>query len=124
MIGSAGTRQVIARSQDGSLYSNVTTLNVSAPPTPNYTYIGIIGTYPRLDTAIVQDKGNREILNIQRGDVLGGRFRITSISEKELLLVDTTLKIKHTLAMSTDQNKGFGPQSRPTPKVDSEDDEP
>jgi hypothetical protein len=125
MIDNPGTRQVSVKSRDGNLYSNATTLNVSPPPTPNYTYIGIIGTQRRLDTAIVQDKANREILNIQRGDVLGGRFRITSISEKELVLVDTTLKIKHTLAMtSSDQNRGFGPQSRPTPKVDSEDDEP
>lgn len=125
MIANAGARQVIVRSPDGKLYSNATMLNVSPPPTPNYTYIGIIGTQRRvLDTAILQDKGSREILNVQRGDVLGGRFRLTSISEKELVLVDTTLKIKHTLAMTADQNKGVGPQSRPTPKVDSEDDEP
>jgi hypothetical protein len=39
-------------------------------------------------------------LNIQRGDLLGGRFRVTSISEKELILVDNNLKIKHTLAFS------------------------
>lgn len=125
VIANAGTRQVIVRSPDGKLYSNSTMLNVSPPPTPNYTYIGIIGDKRRVrDTAILQDKGNREILNVQRGDVLGGRFRLTSISDTELVLVDTTLKIKHTLAMTTDQTKGFGPQSRPTPKVDSEDDEP
>jgi hypothetical protein len=124
MIANAGARQVIVRSPDGKVYSNATMINVNPPPTPNYIYIGIIGTQRRLDTAIVQDKGSREILNVQRGDVLGGRFRLTSISEKELVLADTTLKIKHTLAMTTDQNKGFGPQSRPTPKVDSEDDEP
>jgi hypothetical protein len=124
MIASAGGRPVVVRSPDGRLYSNETAINVNPAPTPNYTYIGIIGTQRRLDTAIVQDKGSREILNAQRGDVLGGRFRLTSISEKEILLVDTTLKIKHTLTMTTDQNKGFGPQSRPTPKVDSEDDEP
>jgi hypothetical protein len=125
MIANAGSRRVIVRSPDGKLYSNPTTLNVSPAPTPNYTYIGIIGDKRRVrDTAILQDKGNREILNVQRGDVLGGRFRVTSISDTELVLVDTTLKIKHTLAMTTDQTKGFGPQSRPTPKVDSEDDEP
>ena len=124
MIANAGARQVIVRSPDGKLYSNETTLNVNPAPIPNYTYIGIIGTQRRQDTAIVQDKGSREILNVQRGDVLGGRFRLTSISEKEIVLVDTTLKIKHPLQMTTDQNKGFGPQSRPTPRVDSEDDEP
>jgi hypothetical protein len=124
MIANSGARQVIVRSPDGKLYSNTAMLNVSPPPTPNYTYIGIIGTKRRLDTAILQDKGSREILNVQRGDVLGGRFRLTSISDEELVLVDTTLKVKHTLAMTTDQSKGIGPQSRPTPKVDSEDDEP
>lgn len=126
MIANAGARQVTVRSPDGKLYSNSTMLNVSPPPTPNYTYIGIIGDKRRVrDTAILQDKGNREILNVQRGDVLGGRFRLTSISDTELVLIDTTLKIKHTLAMTTtDQPRGFGPQSRPTPKVDSEDDEP
>jgi hypothetical protein len=125
MIANAGARQVIVRSPDGKLYSNSTMLNVSPAPTPNYTYIGIIGDKRRVrDTAILQDKGNREILNVQRGDVLGGRFRLTSISDTELVLMDTTLKIKHKLAMTTDTTKGFGPQSRPTPKVDSEDDEP
>jgi hypothetical protein len=125
VIANPGARQVIVRSPDGKLYSNATMLNVSPPPTPNYTYIGIIGDKRRVrDTAILQNKGSREILNIQRGDVLDGRFRLTSISDNELVLVDTTLKIKHTLAMTTDQNKGFGLQSRPTPKVDSEDDEP
>jgi IPT/TIG domain len=125
MIANPGARQVIVRSPDGKLYSNATMLNVNAAPTPNYTYIGIIGDKRRVrDTVILQDKGSREILNVQRGDVLGGRFRLTSISDTELVLVDTTLKIKHTLAMTTDQNKGFGPQSRPTPRVDSEDDEP
>ncbi|CAN5807630.1 hypothetical protein BH20ACI3_BH20ACI3_17890 [soil metagenome] len=125
MIANAGARQVIVRSPDGKLYSNATMLNVNPPPTPNYTYIGIIGDKRRVrDTAILQDLSNREILNVQRGDVLGGRFRLTSISDNELVLVDTTLKIKHTLAMTTDQSKGFAPQTRPTPKVDSEDDEP
>ena len=125
MITNAGSRQVIVRSADGKLYSIATTLNVSPPPTPNYTYIGIIGTKRRvLDTAILQDKSNKEIVNLQRGDLLGGRFRLTSISEKELVLVDTNLKIKHTLAINTDRDRGFGPLAGPTPKVDSEDDEP
>lgn len=124
MIANAGSRRVIVRSADGKLYSNATVLTVSPPPTPNYTYIGIIGTQRRLDIAILQDKGSKEIINVQRGDLLGGRFRLTSISEKELVVVDTNLKIKHTLAMTTDRDRGFGPQARPTPRVDSEDDEP
>lgn len=124
IIANAGARQVTVKSASGQLYSNVATLTVNAPPTPNYTYIGIIGTYPRLDTAILQDKNNKEIVNVQRGDMVGGRFRVTSISEKEVVLVDANLKIRHALQFSTEGEKGIGPLARPTPKVDSEDDEP
>lgn len=123
VIANPGGRQVMLRSPDGKLYSNSATLNVAAPPTPNYTYVGIIGTVRHIDTAILQDKGNRDTLNVQRGDVLGGRFRVTSISEKELVLVDTNLKIKHTLPLSSQSDKG-NPLLRPTPRVESEDDEP
>lgn len=123
LIANAGSRQVMARSADGKLYSNPVTLEVSAPPTPNYTYVGIIGTRRYIDTAILQDKGSKETLNVQRGDLLGGRFRVTSISEKELVLVDTNLKIKHTLAFSVSGEKG-SPMQRPTPRVESDDDEP
>jgi hypothetical protein len=124
MITNPGGRQVTLRSSDGKLYSNPAVLTVTPPPTPNYTYVGIIGTSRHLDTAILQDKGSKEIVNVQRGDVLGGRFRVTSISDKELVLVDTNLKIKHTLPFSTEADKGSNPLQRPTPKVQSDDDEP
>ncbi len=123
VIANPGARQVMLRSPDGKLYSNTATLNVAAPPTPNYTYVGIIGTVRHIDTAILQDKGSKDTLNVQRGDVLAGRFRVTSISEKEVVLVDTNLKIKHTLALTNQGEKGNLLQ-RPTPRVDSEDDEP
>ena len=123
-ITAPGARQVVVRTPDNRLYSNQLTINVAAPPTPNYTYIGIIGTQDRVgDTALVQDRGNRNVTSVFRGDVIGGRFRVTSISEKELVVVDTSLKIKHVLPM-TEGDKGSGPLSRPTPRVDSEDDEP
>ncbi|HEX4900299.1 MAG TPA: hypothetical protein VFV61_07175 [Pyrinomonadaceae bacterium] len=124
LVANPGARSVMVKSPDGSLYSTTLSLNVSAPPTPNYSYVGIIGTRRFIDTAILQDKNNREILNVQRGDVLAGRFRLTSISEKELVLVDTQLNIKHTLPFSTDRDRATGPQSRPTPRVEAEDDEP
>ena len=123
LIANAGSRQVLARSADGKLYSNVMTLAVNAPPTPNYSYIGIIGTRRYIDTAILQDKGSKEMLNVQRGDLLGGRFRVTSISEKELVLVDANLKIKHVLPFSVSGEKG-NPLQRPTPRVESDDDQP
>ena len=123
VIANPGERKVMVRSADGKLYSNTVTLSVAAPPTPNYSYIGIIGTRRWVDTAILQDKSSKETLNVQRGDLLGGRFRVTSISEREIVLVDSNLKIKHTLAMTTQGDRG-NPLQRPTPRVDSEDDEP
>lgn len=123
IIANPGGRQLMVRSTDGKLYSNTVTLSVAAPPTPNYSYIGIIGTVHHIDTAILQDKNNKDTLNVQRGDLLGGRFRVTSISEKEVVLVDNNLKIKHTLAMTSQGDRG-NPLQRPTPRVDTEDDEP
>lgn len=124
MIANPGARQVMLRSSDGKLYSNTLSLSVADPPKPNYNYIGIYGTRKRVaDTAILLDKSSKDTLNVQLGDLVGGRFRITSISEKELVLVDNTLKIKHTLPMTV-QGDRSGPSLRPTPRVESEDDEP
>jgi len=123
VIANPGARQVMLRSSDGILYSNPVALSVAAPPIPNYNYVGILGTRRRInDIAIVQDKTNKEVLNVQRGDLLGGRFRVTSISEKELIVTDNNLKIKHTLAFTNLGDKG-NPMQRPTPRVEGEDDE-
>jgi len=122
VIANPGARQVMLRSSDGVLYSNPAALSVAAPPIPNYNYVGIFGTKRHIDTAIVQDKTNKEVLNVQRGDLLGGRFRVTSISEKELILTDNNLKIKHTLAFTNLGDRG-NPMQRPTPRVEGEDDE-
>lgn len=123
VIANPGARQIILRSSDGKVYSNSLTLSVNEAPKPNYSYIGILGTPHHIDTAILQDKANKDTLNVQRGDLLGGRFRVTSISEKEVVVVDSNLKIKHTLAMTMQGDRG-NPMQRPTPRVDSEDDEP
>jgi hypothetical protein len=123
-IAAPGARQVVVRTPDNRLYSNPLAINVAPPPIPNYTYIGIISPQDRAtDTALLQDRSNRNIVTAYRGDVIGGRFRVTSISEKELVVVDTSLKIKHILPM-TEGDKSNGPLTRPTPRVDSEDDEP
>jgi hypothetical protein len=124
LIAAPGTRSVVVRTPDNSLYSAPLPIQVAAPPVPNYNYIGIISPQDRVtDVALVQDKNNKNMLKVYRGDILSGRFRVTSISEKELVLVDTSLKIKHTIAMS-EGDKSAGALSRPTPRVDSEDDEP
>jgi hypothetical protein len=126
LIAAPGTRNIIVRTPDNSLYSAPGVLNVAAPPVPNYVYVGIISPNNRVDdVAIVQDKSDKnKILNVHRGDLLSGRFRVTSISDKEVVMTDTTLKITHKLTM-TEGEKSYGnPLTRPTPRVESEDDEP
>jgi hypothetical protein len=124
-IANPGPRPVMVRTPDNSLYSNVMTLGVAAAPLPNYNYIGIIGKVMHVDdVALVQDKNNKSVISVQRGDLLSGRFRVTSISQKELVLIDSNLKIQHKLTM-VEGDKGAGaPLARPTPRVDAEDDEP
>jgi hypothetical protein len=128
MIAGEGPRQITVRTPDGKLYSNTATLNVSTPPTPNYIYVGIIGGQRYNDTAVLKDKNSKELLNVQRGDVVGGRFRVTSISEREVSLVDTNLRVKHTLPFTGDTGDGrSGPQPRFTPPPrppDETDEEP
>lgn len=118
LITNPGVRQVMVRSNDGTLFSNTITLNVTPPPVPNYNYIGIIGKPRFNDTAVLQDKGSKDLMSVQRGDLLSGRFRVSSISEKEIVLVDTTLKIRHTIAFSADNPTN--PQFRPPVRTSDE----
>ena len=119
LIANPGARQVMARTNDGKLYSNSITLNVTPPPLPNYNFVGVIIKPRGNDTAVLQKKGDKELLNVYRGDVLEGRFRVNSISEREVVLVDTTLKIRHTIPFTIDTSIPL--QNRPpVRRVDSE----
>lgn len=128
LIAFEGPRQISVRTPDNQLYSNTATLNVSAPPTPNFVFIGIMGkSHYNGDVAMLKDKSSKELLTVQRGDMLGGRFRVTSISEREVWLTDTNLKIKHTLAFTKDAGSGDfrpGMQPQPRPRTSDDDEEP
>jgi hypothetical protein len=124
LIANPGVRAIAVRSTDGRVYSNSLTLNIAQPPKPNYTYIGLISTKTHVDIALLQDLSSKTLVNAQRGEMFGGRFRLTSIADKEVVFTDTTLKLTHRIKM-TEGEKGIGsPLSRPTPRVDAEDDEP
>jgi hypothetical protein len=115
MVSNPGVRAVMARTSDGHLYSNTVSLNVSQPPVPNFNFVGLIGKPRFNDIAVLQDKSSKELNNVKRGDEVGGRFRVISISEKEVVLIDTTLKIKHPLPFTQDPNSGA--PFRTTPRV-------
>jgi len=119
LISNPGTRQVEVRTADRAIYSNQITLNVTPPPVPNFTYVGLIGKPRYNDTAVLQEKSSKDIINVQRGDPVGTRFKVVSISEREVKLIDSTLKITHTITFSSDQTSG-GPFRPPTRTVDDE----
>lgn len=121
MISNPGVRQVLARSNDGKLYTNTISLNVTPPPDPNssYSYVGIIGKPRFNDTAVLQEKSSKDLINVQRGESVGGRFRVVSISEREVVLIDTTLKIRHTLSF-TSNTTSTSPYRPPVRTVDDE----
>ena len=58
---------------------------------------------------------------MQRGDLIGGRFKVNSISDKEVVLIDTALKIRHTLTSTPQSNSS---QSGPAVRRPTVDDEP
>jgi len=119
LILNPGVRQVEVRTPDRKLYSNQLALNISPPPTPNYIYVGLIAKPRYNDTAVLQEKSSKDILNVQRGDPVGTRFKVVSISEKEIKLIDITLKITTTIPFSMDQSSG-GAYRPPARTVDDE----
>ncbi|MGI8565971.1 MAG: hypothetical protein ACR2LZ_05750 [Pyrinomonadaceae bacterium] len=110
LIAAEGTRQVMARTLDGKLYSNSATLNVMSPPAPTHTYVGIIGTKPYNDKAILKDQKG-DLVTVQLGDLVGGRFRVTGISERAVEFTDQQLKIKHTVDFTDAAGRPASPAS-------------
>jgi hypothetical protein len=119
LITNPGVRQVEVRTADRTLYSNILSLNVTPAPVPNFSYVGLIAKPRYNDTAVLQDKSSKDFINVQRGDAVGTRFKVVSISEREIKLIDTNLKITTTIPFSTDQSSG-GPYRPPTRTVDDE----
>ncbi len=140
LIGAPGTRQIVVHTPDGALYSNPVALSVAEPPKPLFTYIGLLGTVHygndkamlKLPTSgvIAVQRGNQalqftDVAAVQRGDIIGGRFRVTSISERSVDFMDTQLRIKHTLPY-VDAHTGTSgrPYTPPPPSADDDNDEP
>jgi hypothetical protein len=111
MIANDGSRMIkVISSADPAKFSTDATLVVQAPPKPLYDYIALIGDrHYQNDVAMLKSKSNsKELISVQRGDLVSGRFRVTSISEAEVAMVDTNLNIKHAIHFSTDKSSGGG----------------
>jgi hypothetical protein len=119
LITAPGTRTIVARTPDNTLYSNQTTLNVAAPPTPQYTFIGILGSPRYNDKAILKAQQNNDLITVQRGDIVGGRFKVTSISTRAVEFTDAQLQIKHTLPYVENRAAGGGTPGGPSPRFNT-----
>jgi hypothetical protein len=105
LISSAGQRQVKVSTPDGKLYSNQAILTVMQPPAPTYVYVGLLKR-PRSNTAVFRDpKG--ELYSVHEGDIIEGRFRVASISERGVEVVDKDLNIKRTLPFMASPGNGI-----------------
>lgn len=98
-IANEGPRQIIVQTPDGVKYSNAVMISVQAPPKPQFQYVGMIARrHANNDTAVFREQGKTEF-SARLNDVVGGRFRLVSISSEESVVEDTTLGFRHKLAL-------------------------
>ncbi|MFL6228520.1 MAG: IPT/TIG domain-containing protein [Pyrinomonadaceae bacterium] len=119
-VQSPGSRAVIVHTPDNALYSNTQTFNVMPPPVPQFTFIGIFGTKRYADKAILKATAGSDLLTVQRGDVVGGRFKVTGISERSVDLIDTQLNIKHSIPYTDAKGATGGVAPRAAQQTDDD----
>lgn len=100
LIAAEGQKQIIVQTPDGKFYSNQFLLNVQAPPKPQLRYIGMIARkHYNNDTAYFEEDGKKDPIGARLNDVVGGRFRVVSISASEIVMEDVNLGFQHKLAL-------------------------
>jgi hypothetical protein len=109
LIASDGAKTVMVRTPDGKLFSNQMILQVQPPPVPNFEYIGLVEKKHRNnDMAILREKGKTEVAGFRLNDTIGERFRLISISGREVILEDRSLGFKHRLPFIEGKATGGG----------------
>jgi hypothetical protein len=102
LIARSGAGSVFVNTPDGSLYSYPVTFTVIEPPRPDFEFIGLIARqHYNNDTAYFQDKGRRndDPFTARLNDIVKGRFRVISISAKEVEFEDVRLGFRHKLPL-------------------------
>jgi hypothetical protein len=102
LIRNDGRKTVIAQTTDGTKISNPIQFDIQPPPKPSFQYIGMIARRRgNNDTAYFQEPGKPLPTGARLNDIVGGRFRVISISDKESILEDATLGFKHKLPLQS-----------------------
>ena len=99
-IAGEGQITIMVRTPDGKLYSLPVTLSVQAPPRPQMQYVGMIGRRGyNNDTAVFRETGKPVEFSARLNDVIGGRFKIFSISTNETIVEDVNLGFRHKMPL-------------------------
>ncbi len=120
LISNATNAQIIVRTPDGVKYSNPMFIQVIAAPRPQFQYIGMIArSRYNNDTAYFTEQGKTTPINGRLGDVVGGRFKLISISSIETIFEDTSLGFKYKLPLERPKagqsaTTGRQPNTQPT----------
>lgn len=102
LISRSGAGSVFVNTPDGSRYSYPVSFNIIEPPRPDFDYIGLIARqHYNNDTAYFQDRGRRndDPFTARLNDIVKGRFRVISISSKEVEFEDIRLGFRHKLEL-------------------------
>ncbi len=87
-----GRRLIMAQTADGTRRSNQINLEIQPPPKPTFQYIGMIARKrSNNDTAYFKEPGKELPTSARLNDIVGGRFRLVSISEEKTILQDINL---------------------------------
>ena len=115
MIAGAGSASIKVQTPDGSKYSLQTNIVVQPPPTPNFTYIGMIARKRyNNDTAYFQEQGKQMPTAARLNDVVAGRFRLVNIDAERAVLEDVNLGFRHEVKLDrTVQASSSAPVGRP-----------
>lgn len=93
LIRNEGNRSIMAQTADGTKRSLPIQLGVQAPPRPTFQYVGMIKrTRGNNDTAYFKEPGKELPTTARLNDVVGGRFRLVSISAERVVLQDVNLE--------------------------------
>lgn len=119
MITNSGSPVIRVQTPDGSKYSLQTSIVIQPPPTPNFTYIGMIARKRyNNDTAYFMEQGKTTPTAARLNDVVAGRFRVMNIDAERVVLEDVNLGFRHEVKLDRTVQASTGPAgpgARPFP---------
>ena len=102
-IANPGALQVEVKSAADpvNFYSNKMMLSVSAPPKPQYRYLGLV-VKNGASVAMIREETETELQSVKKGQKLGSRWQVTNITPNEIEITDVTINIKHHIPFSNE----------------------